>query len=439
MARVVTFITERLESGLGLQISAKKSVVVAGRPSLTAATAQAIKGRMVRATRCGKLLGTDAVGGRRRSTHAFRVRLHQFTKAIPRYHALRRAGASGKQMVRAMGPPAILYGCEVAGLSDTALEMARARVARAAAPEAGGKIPDATLYVLDGAYGTLDPAFEAHVAPLRFWDTAWWERWFPHRDLEAAFQMASLKIATCKTSSWAKVTGPVAAMLASLRRLGWHLPSAREAVDDRGARWSFLLDAPAAIAGAVRQSVRRWRLGKLSRIMPALVPQWCDVGAPKCPAGTIVVDFAATLGQFMSNRSSCKDEAFWSPKWRGDLASAVSGGQWPQARRAAVPSWGIQDRNCQLCHQEIGTLDHRWHCNATRPAEGWPAQPKQAALALERFDQERRRLLQTRAMLTVRLPKPLGQQVEWFTWHLDPPDELGGATWYLDGSLLDGD
>ena len=162
-------------------------------------------------------------------------------------------------------------------------------------------------------------------------------------------------------------------------------------------------------------------------------------GPPTCPAGTIVVDFAATLGQLMASRS-CKDQAAWSPEWRGDLASAVSGGQWPQTRRAAVPAWGIENKNCQLCHQEPGTLEHRWHCKATRPAEGWPREPEHAKLALARISQERRKLLQTRAMLTVRVPKPPAHhRSEWFTWHLEPPDDINDAIWYLDGSMLNGE
>jgi hypothetical protein len=44
----------------------------------------------------------------------------------------------------------------------TALGTTRSRVATAAAPQASG---------------TLDPAFDAHVMPLKHWATAWWEGW----------------------------------------------------------------------------------------------------------------------------------------------------------------------------------------------------------------------------------------------------------------------
>ena len=110
MAAAVTFVIARLEETLGLQVSAKKSVTVAGKVSLAVATAQAIKDQKVKAVRHAKLLGTDSAGGRRRSTHTFRVRLHQFTKTIPRYHAMRRVGVHTKHMVRAAGIPAILRG-----------------------------------------------------------------------------------------------------------------------------------------------------------------------------------------------------------------------------------------------------------------------------------------------------------------------------------------
>jgi len=221
--------------------------------------------------------------------------------------------------------------------------------------------------------------------------------------------------------------------------MGAKLAAAAHPADDRGMQWDLILDSPAAIAVAAKQSVRRWRLAQLSRTLPALVPRYCDIGAPECPEGTIVVDFAATLGQLLNCKLAHRDVPFWTPKWRGDLASAVSGGQWPQTRRAAVPAWGIEDLNCQLCHQQPGTLLHRWCCDATRPLEGWPVAPSRVMLVTDRIRQDRRQLLQTRAMLALRLPQPPKRLSEWFTWHLSPPETIGDSTWYLDGSMLDGD
>merc|ERR1711965_1144830 len=103
-------------------------------------------------------------------------------------------------MVRAAGTPMIMYGVETIGISDSALLLARSKIAMAASPHAGGKHPDLTLHTLDGAYGTLDPAFDAHIGPLKHWAQAWWEEWFPSADLEMAFQIASLKVAASKGS-----------------------------------------------------------------------------------------------------------------------------------------------------------------------------------------------------------------------------------------------
>ena len=93
-----------------------------------------------------------SVGGRRRTTEVAQHRLLEFSKLVPRFQALRRLGVNSRQMVRAAGPPAILYGCEVMGVSDTSLHHMRTKVTAAAAPQAGGKAPDMVLYVLDGPW-----------------------------------------------------------------------------------------------------------------------------------------------------------------------------------------------------------------------------------------------------------------------------------------------
>ena len=63
-----------------------------------------------------KLLGTPFGGGRRRSTSALGIRLTVFKKRIPLIHALRKAGVHVKQLVRAAGTPAVMYGVEVIGM-----------------------------------------------------------------------------------------------------------------------------------------------------------------------------------------------------------------------------------------------------------------------------------------------------------------------------------
>ena len=236
------------------------------------------------------MLGVDSVGGRRRSTATFQDKVSTFAQAGPRIHALRKAGVNSVQMVRSAGTPAVMYGCEVMGLSDSALHLARTRIASAAAANAGGKNSDLVLHAIDGPAGTLDPAFEAHAAPVLFWATAVWCCWFTRLQLEKAFQHASLKLATREeTSCWSIVTGPATALLASLRRIGWVMPNAFELIDNTGTSWQCDSVSPGAIASACHDSVRRWRLERIGAHLPGLIPVGCDVGAADCPEGTILL------------------------------------------------------------------------------------------------------------------------------------------------------
>ena len=144
----------------------------------------------------------------------------------------------------------------------------------------------------------------------------------------------------------------------------------------------------------------------------------------------------------MKTKTTVDEESHaWSPCWRGDLASAMSGGQWPQARKAAVPSWGINDAIRQLCHAAMGTLDHRFACSMSRPEGGWKVPPQEALLARNRIGAELLQILKHRGLLVLRLPAPPRRE-EWFEWLLCPPlanEESNQFIWYLDGSLLDGE
>ena len=83
----------------------------------------------------------------------------------------------------------------------------------------------------------------------------------------------------------------------------------------------------------------------------------------------------------------------WKPMYRGDLASAACGGQWTQARKAAVTRFGIDDNRCQLCLNSVGTLEHRFCCETTRPEGGWPPPPPAASLALTSLSEQRQSMV----------------------------------------------
>ena len=136
-------------------------------------------------------------------------------------HALRKHGANTTQMARAACTLAITYGVEVCGMSNSYLDLSRSCTARAAALDGGGKNPNLVLLVVDRAFGTTDPAFDAHVQPAVKWAYAWWEGWQHRERLSTAFHGAEARLKGAVCSVCLLVTGPVSTLIASLWRLKW--------------------------------------------------------------------------------------------------------------------------------------------------------------------------------------------------------------------------
>ena len=68
------------------------------------------------------------------------------------------------------------------------------------------------------AGGHIDPAYEAHTGPIVMWAKAVWNNWLPAEGMRAAVLQALQGIKKNGTTSWHRVTGPAAAMVAS----AWH-------------------------------------------------------------------------------------------------------------------------------------------------------------------------------------------------------------------------
>ena len=422
----------------------KKSVTVACKYKLARSIARVSRTGKLQSARATKLLGTPSGGGRRRSVRALAMRLPAFNKKIWRLHAARKAGVNVQQIVRAAGTPAVTYGVEITGMADTHLTNARRSIARAAAPEGHGKNPDLVLLTCDTLRGTMDPAFDAHVMPIKTWALAWWQRWRPKDVFLRAMRAALRKLESTPGSGWHAATGPVMALVATTKRLGWTIPSAHTLQTDTGRLLDLELDSPAAVAFEVRNAVRRWRLSKIANSFPQLVPSTPDLGACSSsaalgkllPEGT--VDLTDVLHKLLKGRArSSKVFSLWENRFRPDLVSATSGGQWPQARLASIRTW-TDDARCQLCLGGAGTLEHRHHCPATEPHGGWPQAPARVQSFIASLDHDRRRLLLTRGLLAVRVIVPNPHGADSFHWIRSPQDDIPlDAKWYIDGSMFD--
>ena len=152
-------------------------------------------------------------------------------------------------------------------------------------PPNAGKNPDLALYALDAVGSHIDPAFDAHILPLKQWATAWWESWIDHAVLFQAWEAAERRLHERSSSVWRKVTGPVAATIATAQRLGWKLIDGRVFVDDAGQSFDCLLGSPAAITAAITRSVRRWQINRVARELPSGRPLFCDLCSPSADDG----------------------------------------------------------------------------------------------------------------------------------------------------------
>ena len=154
-----------------------------------------------------------------------------------------------------------------------------------------------------------------------------------------------------------------------------------------------------------------------------------------------VLDISRNIRLTKQGRTAaCKSCSDWSSVHASMLASAISGGQWPQARLASAKPLTILDDQCQLCHAAVGTLAHRYECPATRPHGGWLQPDRNAEQVIAALPDQQQLILITRGMMYCKIPIPLRSKDASLRWRLPLPEEVPrGSTFYIDGSALDAD
>ena len=450
-----TYMITYFQDKLDLEVSAKKSGVVTSKPKLADKIVAMDSTGKMKALKVGKVLGVCGTGGVRRCTEGQRSRVSAAGERNVRIHAMRNAGVCAAHVVRTTFPASMLFDACCNGVADGMLRTMRTTAARGMAPPTRGKNYELVLYAGDSAGGRADPAFEAHALPIKFWALAWWQSWRTHDELEDAHAKATHKLLHTRGSVWQAVTGSATAVIASAWRIGWRFTGARQVVTECGRHLDFLVDSPEAIVQAVYTSVRRWRLGRILNLLPALKPKCSAHVRPKLGDGTVPPrgydihnwvppdwnDCPWVLGRLLHGRSSTvKSVAQWDRSCRSYLTSTVVGGQWSQSRLFNTKRQWVPDNVCQLCGLEVGTLGHRRCCTVTRPVGGWPEQPADAKQFTDQLAKPALRLLQDRGLVVIRAVLPARnppESLHWQKWFGSSELEED-ATWYIDGSLLDG-
>ena len=98
------------------------------------------------------------------------------------------------------------------------------------------------------------------------------------------------------------------------------------------------------------------------------------------------------------------------------------------------------DDKCQLCLEEVGTLDHRYHCPANRPASGWLHEDADATQLLAHLPEDQHQLLRTRGLMFSEISLPLPSEDGFLSWRLPlSVDASSDTCFYIDGSAMDAD
>ena len=260
---------------------------------------------------------------------------------------------SAARVLRTGGTCALTYGNRPLGVSDSLLLAQRRAVAAAACINHCGADLNVSLVIADDWNGhSADPAFEAHAGVAVMWSLAIFEHWVDIED--ARFLIASTLKRLAGKMTWARVFGPAAAIIVTLKRIGWTVHSATEWISDLGRPINLELLSPAVVQSLVCEAVQRWRWKQVAVKLPAL-------DNPGGQAGAWIAPIRSVLAR--------KDSATWNHAHKGALKSAMANRQWTQQRLHRA---GLSDSNlCQLCAgcehgDQVGTHLHRFFCPVTQ-------------------------------------------------------------------------
>ena len=136
-----------------MKLSITKSCFLSSEQPIAERAATLTRCKCIQRASRGKMLGYETAAGRGRVMSGIRKRISKFRVKAGRIKKLRSAGINVKTIARATGMPAMAYGLDALGASNSTLTTMRRAVAFATTPSTAGGNLDCTLMAMDGAAG----------------------------------------------------------------------------------------------------------------------------------------------------------------------------------------------------------------------------------------------------------------------------------------------
>jgi hypothetical protein len=335
---------------LGLKIS-PKSAVLFNRPGVAKQVAEQLRehGIIIQATDLTKDLGLGTTAaGKRRTTHQYQRR-QKMSKRLVRIQGLVKQDRRCRAMVWVAAKPQGTWGHQANGLAPTTVRKLRQQFAGAAMLRRTGGCTTTAFGLTVGL--SKDPTIGLRMELFGSWLEVAVNPSIPKLGLERVW--GQLRDSLAGPRRWHQVRGPMGAVVATLRDLGWKPDSPTQWTDPDGHHWDIDPGAP-GVAVQLKALVAEFIEKDL----------WRQAG--KHEGGRGLENGAdLTVARRMRRKFLKQGEL----KKVGVLELICQGAGWPPARKAAA---GLPvDPICTFCRKAPGTIKHQtWECTGLLKAIG---------------------------------------------------------------------
>ena len=323
----------------GLKLAPDKSKIISRDPKLVEEIEARLSDLGYKGIDNLKLLGVDWSSSSSISYLTAAKRIAKAAKAVRNLKSYAVAGANYINIARAHAIGAARYGCTTMGLPPKLLARVRTTIRSATSTHAKGG--SATIDMAVQKEKNVDPAYMLTAAPVEKWACrAYAGTTASHVVMEKAWCQAAAKIGDAD-DPWEHISGPAAAMIATVETVGWNMSNWHTIVMEDGETINLRSCRPALVVARVNEATER-RL-------------WHESDAAQ--------EDTQGTGDWK------QDVPWWYPireiiNAGGALAKAarsvVVGTQWTQARLYKACARGVETPWCQACDgNNEGTLNHR--------------------------------------------------------------------------------